>query len=437
MKSVNSLLPAIGLVVVTLFLSFQTSAQTAGAVYGMTNDTDANSIVAYNRNTDGTIDLIGEFATGGQGGIFDGGEGLDPLISAYSVLLTDDNRFLLAVNAGSSTVSVLRVNADNSLTLTDQRAVPGAGPNSIATQPLGRRSALVYVSVIDADGEFTGPPDNEGALIGFRLTPRGRLIRLRRSFRPLPARPAAIQFSPDGRFLIATQFNAGAAALPSGNADEVLVYRLRRNGRLSFAPVSVASSSLPFAASGRNLPSAIGLEVVENDGAQYVVVSEAREFQNDGAPPAFFELQTGSVSTWELGVDGSLSPISQDVLAGSGFLDGQRTTCWLEFSADGETLWSVNSLDASISAFSFDNGQVSLIEELAAVGNVPDNSSPGAAFGSTDGFIDVWLSDDGEYLYQMLGLAGTINVYSVSGGLNLVQSVTDLPLQNIQGIVAF
>ena len=52
----------------------------AGAVYAMSNDFDNNSIVGYGRNNDGTLTLIGEFETGGEGGAFDGGEGLDPLI---------------------------------------------------------------------------------------------------------------------------------------------------------------------------------------------------------------------------------------------------------------------------------------------------------------------------------------------------------------------
>ena len=56
-------------------------------------------------------------ATGGNGGIFDGGEGLDPLISAYSLNITDDHRFVLATNAGSNSVSVMRVNPDLSLSL--------------------------------------------------------------------------------------------------------------------------------------------------------------------------------------------------------------------------------------------------------------------------------------------------------------------------------
>lgn len=418
--------------------SAQTGDEYVGAVYAMDNDTAINQVLAYGRRADGSLELVGGFPTGGLGGIFDAGEGLDPLISAYSLILTEDNQHLLAVNAGDSSLSVFSVNDDRTLTLTDVRDIPGTGPNSVAVKQVARGTSIVYVASIDADGEFTNPGDQEGALNAFRLNPRGQLISVPGATRTLPSRPAAIQFSPDGEFLVVTAFNAGSATLASGSSDELLVYAAQRNGLLSDAPVATAASSRPFDASGRNLPSAIGVEVVEFAGAQYVVVSEARELQNNGALPAFFELQTGSISTWELGARGALTPVSQDVLVGDSLVDGQRTTCWLEFSNQGDIFWAVNSLDASISTFSFADGNVELIEEVAAQGRTPDNSSPLAAFATTDGFIDISISDDGLYLYQMLGLAGTIAVYAIgTEGLTLIQEVSDFPLQNIQGIAAF
>ena len=70
-----------------------------------------------------------------------------------------------------------------------------------------------------------------------------------------------------------------------------------------------------------------------------------------------------------------------------------------------------------------------------ATGNTTD---PAAAFGTTEGWIDMWISDDGEHLYQLHGLGGTIGVYEVDGeDLNFIENVTgDLPQNNVQGIVA-
>jgi len=49
----------------------------------------------------------------------------------------------------------------------------------------------------------------------------------------------------------------------------------------------------------------------------------------------------------------------------------------------------------------------------------------------TNGCIDLWRSDSGEYLYQLLGLSGD------KGALKLIQEVRgNLPEQDTQGIVA-
>ena len=406
-----------------------------GGVYAMSNKFDGNTIVAYGRRADGTLKLLGEYETGGKGANFDGGEGLDPLISAYSVLLTDDRRHLLAVNAGSDTVSVFRVRNNLALRLTDVVKVDGVGPNSIAY-----RDGVVYVASIDADGDFAGEPDQAGSLTGFRLTPGGRLRELRQSVRYLNNRPSAIQFSPDGRFLIVASINAGSAALRGEDNEELVVYGVSRAGRLTERPLSTAFSTAVDNAANRNLASAIGFEVVDDEGEQYVVVTEAREFQANGAPPAFDALQTGSVSTWRLEKHGELTPVALDVMTGSGPFDGERTACWIEFSRDGNTFWVSNALEATLSTFSFAEGEIELLEAVAAAGTPPAPGGPAQAFGTTDGWIDLWASDDGEYVYQLAGLNGTIEVFKVidaDGALRLIQTVADLPEVNTQGIVAF
>jgi len=110
-------------------------------------------------------------------------------------------------------------------------------------------------------------------------------------------------------------------------------------------------------------------------------------------------------------------------------------------SPDGEFFWVSNALDASISSYRFTDatGNVELVEVLAATGEQPTSSDPATAFATTDGFIDLDITDDGDYLYQLYGLAGVIGVYAVDGGnLTLVEEVSgDLPLVDTQGIVSF
>jgi len=406
-----------------------------GAVYAMSNDTTANTIVAYGRFSNGKLKFIGEFATGGRGSTdFDGPEGLDPLISGDSLVLSDDRRFLFAVNTGSNTVSSFIIRPNLEPVLVDTISVDGVAPNSIAY-----RDGVIYVTSIDADGVFTGEPDQEGAFEAFRVGNRGQLRSIRNSRRVLENRPSNIRVAPNGRFLTVTSINAGSAALASGSTDEIVSFGLQRNGRPTARAIDGATSTLPGNPQGRNLPSAISHEIVEADGRTFVVVTEAREFTSEGAPPNFPGLQAGSVSSWEINDFGKLIPVSLDVVSGVGL--GERTTCWLEFSDDGEEFWASNTIDSNISIFNFDRGVVSFSGITADAGTVVNRTDPEAAFGSeSDGFIDMVASDNGDYLYQLLGLRGGINVYKTEddGELTLVQEVTgDLPVLDTQGIVAF
>ena len=123
-----------------------------GAVYVQTNALDGNAIAAFGRNLDGTIFPIGNYATGGLGSTeFDGGEGLDPLISADSVIAVKGGQFLVTTNAGSDTVTSFRIESDFSLTRISTVASGGVGPNSLAYS-----NGFLYVSNIDRDGFALG-----------------------------------------------------------------------------------------------------------------------------------------------------------------------------------------------------------------------------------------------------------------------------------------
>ncbi|MGF1543156.1 MAG: hypothetical protein ACFB00_01380 [Parvularculaceae bacterium] len=410
-----------------------------GAVYVMTNDLTRNEVVAYGRDENGLLTFLGDFPTGGRGSTdFDGPEGLDPLISAYAVELSDDRRFLFTVNAGSNTISSFFIRDDLTLSLRGVVKAPGVGPNSIAY-----RDGVIVVSAIDADGVFAGEPDQEGAIQSYKVAPFGALIPLPRSRRVLENRPSSVRFSPDGRFLVVSSINAGSSALVSGSNDELVVYGVDRFGFPTDEALSAATSTEVNNVEGRNLPSAIGIEVVEDDGRQFVVATEAREFQPNGLPPAFPELQAGSASTWELSDDGGLSPISLDVVStdGYGFVDGERTVCWIAYEAAGEEYWTSNPLDSSISSYAFNEGVIELINSTEAQGNEVTSPDPAIAFGEeSDGFLDIDTSDDGEYLYVLAGLRGEVYVYETEddGGLSLIQIVGgDLPEVDTQGIAAF
>ena len=89
-----------------------------------------------------------------------------------------------------------------------------------------------------------------------------------------------------------------------------------------------------------------------------------------------------------------------------------------------------------------DSGSLETIQTIAAQG-VSGFDQPGTTgqevFGETDGFIDLDVSPDGNYLYQLEGLSGNIGVYELDGegGLVQIQELTgELPEIDTQGLVA-
>ena len=408
-----------------------------GAVYAGTNKVSGNSIVAFGRNADGTLVPIAEYQTGGLGGVFDGGsDGLDPLI-AEDAIVAVDNRFLLAVNPGSNSISSLRINSDLSLSLVGTASTGGVGPVSIAY-----RNGLVYVANADSDGVFAGPPDQRGNITGLRFdTGSGQLTPIANSTRQLDNRPSDVEFSPDGTHLLVSSVNAGSARLAGGADAELVVYGVQADGSLTSLSQSTATSTLRGNAARRNLPTSIGFEVVDVGSRTFVIASEAREFLSTGEPGSLPTFQTASVSTWELTANGSLTPRSQDVLTGPSITTGPASptsACWIVVAPDRSFFWVTHASGAVISSFRLNpDGTISLINGRAAVGSPAVVGATPLA--SADGLIDIAISSDGRYVYQLLGLRGSINVYSVgaNAALSPLQRASGiLPLTNLAGLVS-
>src|SRR3954449_4000056 len=101
-----------------------------GAVFVQTDDPAGNTIVAYDRNPDGSLTQAGSYRTGGLGGVL-GGSVVDHLASQGSLTYDRDNGLLYAVNAGSDTITVFSVSGDRLV----RQVLPsfGAVPASITT----------------------------------------------------------------------------------------------------------------------------------------------------------------------------------------------------------------------------------------------------------------------------------------------------------------
>jgi 6-phosphogluconolactonase len=109
------------------------------------------------------------------------------------VQIADGGRLLLAVDAGSNQVSVLRIQPDGSLRLASVVSSVGVLPVSIAVH-----GTLVYVAnASPADSDYTG----------FRVTPWGSLTPVPGSTVSLPAaaQPGDVLFNGTGTKLVGTR----------------------------------------------------------------------------------------------------------------------------------------------------------------------------------------------------------------------------------------
>jgi len=399
-------------------------------IYVASNKGDGNTIVAFRQMPDGSLETIGEYATGGKGTdnieIFDWGydsthplkDGIDPLISAYGVYKTSDSKNLLVVNSGDGTISSLRVNKDKGLTLSSVVKTGDKHPLSIASH-----NNIVYVA---SSGTVATPPFS-GNITGYRIDSSGKLTAIPNSTRDLAARPTCVVFTEDGKYLVVAELVSGL----------IKVYGVEANGLLTSEPISTVSSPHD-SENGRWLPIPVGFDIVKKGNEHIVIVSEARFLDNmgmlreeaDKVPQSpKYSWQTGSTSSYSIDETGTIRLISGDVMTGADKEGGQIANCWVEVSADGNTLWASNALSSSISSYAISNkGALSLKNETAF------KKSSETLF-----FSDTFVSHDGKFLNQLVGNRGAILVFKVmpNGDLKEVGMYTssDLPAIGAYGLV--
>ena len=337
-----------------------------GHVYANDNTVGTNTIGAFDRHADGTLtpEAGSPFAAGGAGT----GAGM---ASQGALQLSADGRFLIAVDAGSSQISVLRIRPDGSLRLVSHGVVStgGALPDSVAVF-----GDLVYVA-------------NSGAgasnYTGFRLRPDGRLDAIPGSTVSLAgdAAPGDVLFNGTGTRLVGTE--VGTSMIDS--------FTVGPDGLLTAAPGS------PFPAQGAG---PFGSEFRPTDPDQ-LFVSNAHNGTGLGTVSAFADSSNGALTS----------------IGASPYANDQTAPCWVEISHDGQYLFAVNTASGNLSSY-----RIAPDGELTLLGSTPV-SAKGA------GAVDARLSPDGRYLYVDESAAGAVATFAVSGGslAQLASSSTSLP----------
>jgi 6-phosphogluconolactonase (cycloisomerase 2 family) len=383
------------------------AAKRGGMVFVQSNDPQRNSIVAFRRAADGKLTAAGEYPTGGRGGAQKDNP-FDPLASQDSLVFDRRHSMMIAVNAGSNSVTTFRVRDGK---LTHRRTVKSGGDFPVSIAVSGR---TVYV--LNAGGTTN--------VTGFRLSPDGlrplagstRKLGITNDAVPLfTDSPPQVGFSPDGRHLLVT----------TKSKNTIEVFAARHDGMLSAKPVTTASTGdVPFS--------------FVFDQAGHLLVTEAAK---------------SGVTSYTLRRNGSLEVITASVES------GQQVLCWI--TRAGKFFYGTNPGSSTISLYTVDGkGKVSIggkdgviaeaggpeaVAEVAAAAEAaqqdPD-AEPAEAPGA--GPIDLAATTDGTLLYVQNTLAGTIEGFRVgpNGDLTLVETENEgLPVfadgSGMEGLVVW
>jgi len=284
-----------------------------GQVFTLNNQVSDNKVIAYRRGQDGKLVFQAAYSTGGKGT----GAGLG---SQGSVILSDDENILLAVNAGNNTISSFRITG-NHLTLACKISSGGTTPISIT-----EHNHLVYVLNAGANGNIAG----------FRLFGNGSLSPIpfsKKSLSSSTANPAQISFVNDG----------GAVVVTEKGTNKIISYTISPLGFPGAFHSLVSANPTPF-----------GFAVKGNGN---IIVSEAA----GGAAGA------STVSSYRVHPDGSITLIEGPIAA------GQTAACWVVVTDNNKYVYATNTGSNTVSSFkSGFNGGLDLLNAVAA----PSGTTP-------------------------------------------------------------
>jgi 6-phosphogluconolactonase (cycloisomerase 2 family) len=342
------------------------SAAVIGHVYVDDNTAGVNTVAGFDQHADGTLTPLpgSPFAIGGAGT----GSGIG---SQDALQLSAGRRYLLAADAGSNQISILRIQDDGSLVPAPGSPVASGGnePVSIAVH-----GPLVYVANTGAGGSnYTG----------FVLVPGGRLL-------PIPGSTVPV---PDGSGLGDVLFNGTGTRLIGIRVNTSLIDSFTVNlGHLTAAPGS------PFAA-----------QAAGPFGSEFRPTNPSQLFVSNAHAGA----GNGSVSSFSDGALGVLSPVGA-----LPYPDNQTAPCWVTISSDGSYLFTANTASGSISRYAIaSDGTLSLL------GSTPINNA------ATAHPTELRLDAGGHYLYNVEAAGDAVGAFAANGGTlsELAQSPFALP----------
>jgi 6-phosphogluconolactonase len=354
------------------------TTKTAGAVYAMTNEVSGNKIVSFSRKTDGTLTPLGNFPTDGKGiGDEADAEGLG---SQGALSLSENKRWLYAVNAGSNDISIFAVKPEG-LTLVGKTPSGGNTPISLTIH-----RNLLYVL------NYNRIAADCGNITGFRILGDGKLSPLEGSTRPLSkcgANPGQVAFNPRGNLLAVTE----------KGTNLIGTYTVDPKG-LASAPIANPSfAENPFS-------------LVFGERGVLLVSDGFGDRPGEGAASSYLVSPTGKV-------DLVSKPVG----------NGGAATCWVVLDSEGKQAYVTNTNSGTVSTYNIArDGKISLANATSAA--IGEGTKPRDL---------VVVTDDNEYVYVLNSAVGTVSSFKVNedDSFTLLGTSSGIPAPGSGGIAAF
>jgi hypothetical protein len=359
-------------------------------VYIESNDPRGNAVIAFERQSDGTLVPAAQnrFPTGGIGLDAGANQRIGPLDSDRELALSGDNAFLFAVNSGRNSIAAFRTSATGELT-----AVTGSPFVSNGANPVSIAFAGATMQVVNKAAVGTVAPNY--ASLAMRDGVLSRLPGLTQL--PIGASPTIAFITRDQKLLLGTEFfdQARVAEAPVGQID---VFVRGPNGALIPAPGS--PHALPPDTSGITpppLPVALNLIAHPRDNVLYVGFPTRNQLG----------VYTYNANTGELAF----------VLAAPSSGHGIG---WFLINTAGTRLYAVNSASATVSTYDLTRprapAEIDAILLKDAISGVPFIDAAGVAQTITSQPFQLAFDNDQSHIY-VLSQRVTTNVSDPTGNL--------------------
>ena len=404
--------------------------QAVGAIYALTNGHNplnqisaaddaaneplfTNEVVAYARMENGQLEQIGVYETGGLGENIRN-SGANPLASQDPLIVSNDNRFVFAVNAGSESISSFVIQDDMTLEPASLDVSTSGASNAQNPVSLTQYAQFLYVAntgaFFDESGnELSSLPEDRNrsnsSMIGFVIGSDGSLSELDGSEIPdIAANAGSIEFSNDGSAIYITErrtnriltveMSQGLPVLNSNNQPIISEF--------------TSQTAQPF---GTDL-------FVNDEGLEVLLVSEG----NNGAPGL------SALSSYTVNPDSSLEGVSLSTgVEGDPLVTGFTFGCWVEIAEGPSSDYAFvsNTPDGTITSYLInDDGTLDRIaSEAGNAGIEGDDTQNGG------GVLDAEVAFP--FLYQVVNNDSRIAQWRINAGGSLERMI-DVEIVNTE-----